>query len=479
MGSDKPLHILLFPFMAQGHILPMLDMAKLFAVRGLKATILTTPANSPLFQPSIDRANGSGYSYPIQLHLIPFPSGSGLPEGCENMSFVPSHLKPNFFEATRMLREPFDQVLRGLLPDCVVTGAFFPWTTDVAAERGIPRLVFYGSNYFSRCASYTVKRHKILENSTEEMEPLLLPDLPHRIELLKSQIQDFKKAAPFLVDLLNQVYESESRSYGLLVNSFYELEPDYADYYRNVIGGRTWAIGPMSLCNEDAFEKSSRGNFAKEFDHDACLNWLDSKSAGSVIYVCFGSACEFTVAQLRELALGLEASNHPFIWVVRKGGEEAIPRGFEERVKGKGFIIQGWAPQVLILNHKAVGGFLTHCGWNSSLEGISAGLPFITWPLFAEQFYNERLITDVLRIGIAVGVKEYTWRPEERALVEAAIIEKEVNRLMGEGEEAEERRRKAKELGEKAKKAVDEEGSSYVGLSNLIEELKGNVKNQA
>ncbi|ONK81308.1 uncharacterized protein A4U43_C01F27660 [Asparagus officinalis] len=86
---------------------------------------------------------------------------------------------------------------------------------------------------------------------------------------------------------------------------------------------------------------------------------------------------------------------------------------------------------------------------------------------------------DVLRIGIAVGVKEYTWRPEERALVEAAIIEKEVNRLMGEGEEAEERRRKAKELGEKAKKAVDEEGSSYVGLSNLIEELKGNVKNQA
>jgi len=298
-----------------------------------------------------------------------------------------------------------------------------------------------------------------------------VPGLPHRIEMPRSTVADIKKAAPFLVDLIGQIDEAEAKSYGMVVNSFYELEPDYVEHYRNVVGRKAWHIGPMSLCNEDMVDKSNRGNMTT-MASDTCLKWLDGKIPGSVVYVCFGSACEFTVAQLRELAVGLEASNCPFIWAVRKGGDEALPEGYEERVEGRGLVIKGWAPQILILNHTAVGGFLTHCGWNSSLEGISAGLPFITWPLFAEQFYNERLIVDVLKIGVPVGAKDYNWRPEERSLIEAGTVEKAVSRLMGEGEEAEERRRRARELGEMAKKAVAEGGSSYVDMSNLIQELK-------
>lgn len=477
-SSEDDLHILFFPFMAQGHLLPTIDMVKLFAGRGVRATVLTTPANAPLIKPSIDRANdGFGNQNPIQLSLIPFPSGTGLPEGCENASSVPGPLKSNFFSAMGLLREPFRQVLEDIRPDCVVTGLFFPWTLDVAAELGIPRLGFYGSNFFSRCAAIAMHRHKVLDNLPTETSSLVIPDLPHRIEMLRTQIMDIKKSAPFLQDMMNQILESEEKSHGLIVNSFYEVEPDYADHYRNVIGGKAWHIGPMSLCNQDIVDKSTRGSLAT-IDGDECLNWLDGKSPGTVVYVCFGSTTEFTTSQLHELALGLEACRHPFVWVVGKGGDESLPDGFEERVRGRGLVIKGWAPQILILNHATVGGFVTHCGWNSSLEGITAGLPFVTWPIFADQFYNEKLIVDLLKTGVSSGVKEYAWRPDERVLVKAATIEKAVNELMGEGEEAEERRRRAKELGDSAKRAVGVGGSSYVDMSNLIQELKDmrNVK---
>ncbi|XVE93402.1 hypothetical protein REPUB_Repub01dG0189000 [Reevesia pubescens] len=110
--------------------------------------------------------------------------------------------------------------------------------------------------------------------------------------------------------------------------------------------------------------------------------------------------------------MALEASEQQFIWVVRrqKNNEEEedwLLEGFEKRMEGKGVIIRGWAPQVLILDHEAVGRFVTHCGWNSTLEGVSAGVPMVTWPVFADQFYNEKLLTQVLKIGVDVGVQQY------------------------------------------------------------------------
>ncbi|XP_042957819.1 UDP-glucose flavonoid 3-O-glucosyltransferase 7-like [Carya illinoinensis] len=113
-----------------------------------------------------------------------------------------------------------------------------------------------------------------------------------------------------------------------------------------------------------------------------------------------------------EIAMGLEASGQQFIWVVKKDknekeDEDWLPMGFEKRMEGKGLIIRGLAPQVLILDHEAVGGFVTHCGWNSTLEGVTAGLPMVTWPLFSEQFVNEKLVTEVLKIGVPVGAQQY------------------------------------------------------------------------
>ncbi|KAG6677875.1 hypothetical protein I3842_14G049600 [Carya illinoinensis] len=177
-----------------------------------------------------------------------------------------------------------------------------------------------------------------------------------------------------------------------------------------------------------------------------------------------------------EIAMGLEASGQQFIWVVKKDknekeDEDWLPMGFEKRMEGKGLIIRGWAPQVLILDHEAVGGFVTHCGWNSTLEGVAAGLPMVTWPLFSEQFVNEKLVTEVLKIGVPVGAQQYVDYSGNDNPIKKEAIEMAVRQLM-EGEEAKEMRSRAKELGEMARRAIEEGGSSYSHLNALIEELK-------
>ncbi|XP_061367883.1 UDP-glucose flavonoid 3-O-glucosyltransferase 7-like isoform X2 [Gastrolobium bilobum] len=272
--------------------------------------------------------------------------------------------------------------------------------------------------------------------------------------------------------LLEEMKESEMRCYGVVVNSFYELEEVYADHYRKVLGRKTWHIGPLSFSNTDIEEKTHRGKEVSINAHE-CLKWLDMKEPSSVVYLCFGSLVKFPDSQLRDIATGLEASGQQFIWVVRKSKkdgeerEEWLPEGFEKRMEGKGLIIRGWAPQVLILDHEAIGAFVTHCGWNSTLEGVSAGVPMVTWPVGAE-FYNEKLVTEVLKIGVPVGAKKWVRLVGDTIKWEA--VEKSVKRIM-EGEEAEELRNKAKLLSQLARRAVEEGGSSNSDLNALIEEL--------
>lgn len=271
--------------------------------------------------------------------------------------------------------------------------------------------------------------------------------------------------------------ESDWRSYGVLINSFYELEPDYSDHYRTVLGRKSWNVGPLFLCNSGTNEGKGHRGKKSAADADKLMSWLDSKKLDSVVFACFGSITSFTRAQLQEIGIGLEASGQDFIWIIRKcenmeveedGIEDGTPKGFEERNKDKGLIIRGWAPQMTILNHPAIGVFVTHCGWNSILEGICAGVSMVTWPVFAEQFFNEKLVTDVLRTGVSVG--NIIWQKVGSEGVTSAAVATAVRRAMV-GEEAVEIRGRAKEWKEISRKAVGEGGSSYNDLSALIDEF--------
>lgn len=482
MGSDIPqLRVFFFPFLAYGHMIPIVDMAKLFATRGVKSTVITTPANVPHILKTIERSKNLGIEIDIKTIKFSYLE-AGLPEGCEIIDAASTGENASlektmkFFKAMTLFREPLEVLLGECKPDCLVADMFFPWATDVAAKFGIPRLLFHGTSFFSLCASVCMMQYEPYKKVSSDSEQFLVPNLPGDIKLTKQHLPAFVTGdvETDFSRLLKQVKESEVKSFGVVVNSFYELEPDYADHYRQVLGRRAWHIGPLSLCNRNVEDKALRGKQASIDEHE-CLKWLNSKKPNSVVYICFGSMANFTSAQLMEIAMGLEASGQQFIWVVReekKGEEEWLPEGFEKRIEGKGLIIRGWAPQVLILDHEAVGGFVTHCGWNSSLEGITSGVPMVTWPVAAEQFYNEKLLSQVLKIGVCVGVQKWSRLEAVGDLVKREAVEKTVKEVMMIGnDKAEARRRRVKELGETARRAVEEGGSSFSDLNALIKEL--------
>lgn len=462
--------------MAQGHSIPAIDMAKLFASRGANVAIITTPLNAPLIAKSINNSDRPGRE--IEILIINFPSAAaGLPEGCESLDLARSpEMFQSFFRATTMLEPQIDRILEQHRPHCLVADTFFPWTTDLAAKYGIPRVVFHGTCFFALCAAASLIANRSFEKVSSDLEPFVIPDLPDEIKLTRSQVPGFLKEQnqTDFVKLYWASKEVESRCYGFLINSFYELEPAYADYYRNVLGRKAWHIGPLSLYDNVEEDKVQRGSSSSIDEHE-CLKWLDSKNLDSVLYISFGSLANLTNSQLLEIAKGLEATGQNFIWVVKKDNsdqEEWLPEGFEKRIEGKGLIIRGWAPQVLILDHPTIGGFVTHCGWNSALEGVTAGLPMVTWPNSAEQFYNEKLITDVLRIGVGVGA--LYWGRAGKDEIKSEAIEKAVNQVMV-GEEAEGMRSRAKALGILAKKAIEEGGSSFSDLNAFFEDLKSRI----
>ncbi|PON40835.1 UDP-glucuronosyl/UDP-glucosyltransferase [Parasponia andersonii] len=466
------LHVFFFPFMAQGHTIPTLDMAKLFASRGLKATILTTSYFAHVFSQTIEKSRA--LSTQIEVLTINIPCAEvGLPEGIESVHMVSSpENQLKFFEACGKLRPQLDLLLKRHRPDCLVADTFFPWATNLASESGIPTLIFHSTGYFSLCASLCVFLYGPQKKVSSDSEPFIIPNLPDQIELTREKLPvDFSRED--METEFARLYKTTRRmemggSYGVLVNSFYELESAYVDHYRKVLGVKSWQIGPLCLYSKRAREAET------SLDKHECLKWLDSKKPNSVIYVSFGSVASFDDEQLMEIATGLEASGKQFIWVVKKEKKEGIkeewfPEGYEERIDGKGVILREWAPQVSILEHEAVGGFVTHCGWNSTLEGVSAGVPMVTWPVAAEQFYNEKLVTQVLRIGVEVGAKKFVRLVGDNVKREA--IEKAVRRVM-DGEEAEEMRDRVKGLAEMARRAVEEGGSSCLDLNALIEELR-------
>ncbi|XP_044472635.1 UDP-glycosyltransferase 73C25-like [Mangifera indica] len=478
MGSQSSqLHFVLLPFLAQGHLIPMVDIAKLLARQGVMVTIVTTPINAARFETFLARAIQSGQQ--IQLIELSFPcEEAGLPEGFENFDLVTTiDLAANFFNATGMLELPFENLFRQLTPrpSCVISDMCYPWTTKIASKFNVPRITFYGFSCFCHLCMYNLLTSKVHENITSDHVYFVVPGLPDKIEMTKAQLPEALRVKNFS----EKISASEMASYGVVINTFEELESAYVNEYKKAKNGKVWCIGPVSACNKDNVDKVHRGNRAS-VDGSEFLKWLDSWQPSSVIYVCLGSLCNLATAQLIDLGLGLEASKKPFIWVIKEGiksrglEEWLLEEKFEERIKRRGLLIRGWAPQILILSHPAIGGFLTHCGWNSLTEGISAGVPTITWPLFADQFCNEKLIVQVLKIGVEIGVEvPLTLGKEEEigVLVKKEDVEKAVNILMDEGEEKNERRRRATEFAEMANRAIEEGGSSYINMALLIQDI--------
>ncbi|XP_054782352.1 hydroquinone glucosyltransferase-like [Prosopis cineraria] len=288
---------------------------------------------------------------------------------------------------------------------------------------------------------------------------------------------------------------------GILVNSFKELEEgaitalqEQSNGTKTNLHGRSmnhvsesssipsykypflYPIGPII----QAGWMSSNNHVSRDLE---CLRWLDRQEPKSVLYVSFGSGGTLSQNQMNELALGLELSGQKFLWVVREpndlpsanyftGSKDNhlgfLPNGFVERVKGKGLVVPSWAPQVEILSHKATGGFLTHCGWCSTLESVVHGLPIIAWPLFAEQ----RTIAATLCDGLKVAVRPD--EVDENGVVGRDDIAMVIKRVMV-GDEGIGIRATMKVLRNAATDALKQDGSSSMILSQLAMQWKNLV----
>ncbi|KAL6606874.1 hypothetical protein ACP70R_042527 [Stipagrostis hirtigluma subsp. patula] len=476
-GGDKAAHFVFVPLMMQGHLIPAVDTALLLATHGAVCTIVGTPSMAASVRPTVESARDAG----LPVGLVDFPldyAEAGLPEGVDDGDNVPAVHMWNYFRAVALLRAPIERHLRAHAPypACVVSDFCHPWTTELAASLGVPRLTFFSMCAFCLLCQHNIERFNAYAGVAGDDEPVVVPGLEKRIEVTRAQAPGFFRGIPIREweEFGDYVERARAEADGVIVNSFEEMEPEYVAGYAAARKMKVWTIGPVSLYHQRAATLASRGN-ATAVEAEECLRWLDGKEPSSVVYVSFGSIAQADPKQVTELGLGLEASGHPFIWVVKNADEYddtvlAFLSELEARVAGCGLLIRGWAPQVLILSHPAVGGFVTHCGWNSTLEAVAAGLPVVTWPHFTDQFLNEKMAVEVLGIGVSVGVKEpLTYqRVKKEIVVGRGVVEEAVRSVMDGGKEGDERRRRARALAVKARAAMQDGGSSHTNLLDLV-----------
>ncbi|XP_077237654.1 UDP-glucosyl transferase 89B1 [Tasmannia lanceolata] len=457
-------HILVFPYPAQGHMIPLLDLSHLLALQGLSITILVTPKNLPLLQPLLSTCPS------IQTLVLPFPNYPSIPPGVENAKDMPGNSFSSMMHALGELYNPLHQWFEAhpSPPIAILSDFFLGWTHHLALQLGIPRVVFSPSGALMLCLIHRLWRDKPKRDadSDDPNFPISFPEIPNSPIYpwyqISSVFRSYKEGDP-VSEFIKEGMRANVASWGTVVNTFGELEGMYVDHMKKVMGHpRVWAVGPLVPVGP-----SDRGG-SSSIESDELLSWLDESKEGSVVYVCFGSLAVLNNRQMDALAEGLERSGARFLWCVKgatvghvEGEYGVVPAGFEERVEGRGLVIKGWAPQVMILSHRSVGAFLTHCGWNSVLEAILAGVPMLTWPMGADQFVDARLLIEDMGVGVSVCEGADTV-PDSAEL--ARIV---ANSVGG----SESMRIRARELKEAALSAVKEGGSSWKDLGGLVEEL--------
>ncbi|KAL3374802.1 hypothetical protein AABB24_006345 [Solanum stoloniferum] len=367
MSENHP-HVLILPYPAQGHMLPLLDFTHQLVNNGVAITILVTPKNLPILDHLLSR-NPS-----IKTLVLPFPSHPSIPAGVENVKDLPASGFRSMMYNLGKLRDPILEWFRNhpSPPSTIISDMLLGFTHEIATQLGIRRV---------------------------------------------------------------------------------------------------WSVGPVLPPGEDDVSgQSNRGGSSSVLTSEI-LAWLDKCEDHSVVYVCFGSQAVLTNKQMEELAIALDKSGVKFILSAKRAlkGHASndygvIPSWFEEKVAGRGLVVRDWSPQVLILKHQAIGAFLTHCGWNSTLESLIAGVPMLTWPMGADQFANANLLVDEHEVAIRAceGAQTVPNSDELAKLLAEAV----------QGNNVEERRLRASELRKVAINGIKEGGNSFKDLAAFVKHLR-------
>ncbi|WCJ33700.1 UDP-Glycosyltransferase superfamily protein [Euphorbia peplus] len=488
MDSDNE-HIVMLPFMAIGHLIPFLALArKIQSTKTFTITIVNTPLNIKyLVNSTIDSLEPN-----LNFVELPFtvPDGSGLPPNTENIENLPVDLIVKFCEATTSLEIPFQDFLNGIIakegkpPVCVISDFIFGWANDVAKRVGTVNLSFSTCGAYGSLAYFSLWMN-LPHREVDDFGEFQVPGFPDSYRFHITQLHRFLRDADGS-DVWSKFMQPQIslslQSAALLCNTVEEIEPLGLDLLRNYIKILVWSVGPLlpsAMLNSSSGKSSilSAQRVGKEpgISTEKCLDWLDLQDPCSVLYVSFGSQNSINPAQMMELATGLEKSGKPFIWVIRppigfdrkaEFRAEWLPEGFEERISTakQGLLVRNWGSQLEILSHKATGAFLSHCGWNSVMESLSQGVPMIGWPLGAEQTYNSKMLVEEMGVSVelARGLQSNISWEEVKRLIEIVMDRN------GQGGEM---RKKAMEIGKLMKDSVKEKGSSVNALHDFVTTL--------
>nr|ABR17327.1 unknown [Picea sitchensis] len=477
--SCRPLHVVAVPLPVQGHITPMFNFAKKLAAKGVTVTFVNTEACYANITKARNGEDPFSHAQSLGLDIRSAQISDGLPlefdRSLNAEEFIESfetNMIPHVEELISHLKEEEPPVL------CIIADSFFVWLDRVAKKYGISHASFWteAAMVFSIYYHWDLlveNGHSPFVNKEDDHENLInyIPGLSDlKTTDLPSYFQELDLSSR-THDILYEAFQSVRGADWIISNTVEDLESRTIAELQSI--KPFWSVGPLlpSAFQEDLNKETSRTNMWPESD---CTGWLDSKPENSVIYISFGSYAHLSRAQIEEVALGLLESKQPFIWVLRpdiiaSGIHDILPEGFLEETKDKGLVVQ-WSSQLEVLSHPSVGGFLTHCGWNSILESLSSGVPMLAFPLFTDQCTNRWLIVEEWGVAMDLAGNSGSFQ-NYKPLVGREEIARTLKKFMGE-EEGRKLRLKVKPIREVLKKAMLDSGTSNKNLDLFVEALR-------
>ncbi|XP_010466437.1 PREDICTED: UDP-glycosyltransferase 71B7-like [Camelina sativa] len=482
--------LVFIPSPGAGHLRAAVDMAKLLVDRetSLSITVIILPVISEGEVGASDYVAALSAASNSRLRYKVITSDSAEDEPTSELTSFVKHVANQAPKVKRVVAKLVQDY--STLPDSprivgFVLDIFSYSMIDVAKEFGVPSYLFNTSNAGMLALVYHIQmlydesKYDVSESDYLDSEAVLnVPglSLPYPVKCIPDILAS-KVTLPMFVNQARKFREMK----GILLNTVAEVEPYVLKFLSSSDTPPVYTYGPL-------LHLANQVDDSKEEKQSDILRWLDEQPPSSVVFLCFGSKGGFSDEQAREIAMALERSGQRFLWSLRRASpnifreapkefknlEEVLPEGFFDRTKDIGRVV-GWAPQVAVLAKPAIGGFFTHCGWNSMLESLWFGVPMAAWPLYAEQKFNAFMMVDEL--GLAVEIKKY-WRDDHltgvgTVTVTAEEIETSIKCLMDQDSDV---RKKVKEMSKKCHVALVDGGSSRVALQKFIEDVRKNYR---
>ncbi|GLJ20504.1 hypothetical protein SUGI_0373240 [Cryptomeria japonica] len=441
-------HAIVVPYPGRGHINPMMHLARKLASHGISATFVLTESWHKIVTEAEDDvfSHAQKLGLDIQAALIPdcVVGGSKRWGNMADFFLSLSNMEIHVNELITNLKRS------GTATSCIVADTFLRWAVPLAKRHNLLSVALWPMSV----TTFSIFYHSDLVGLQGRidyipgMPPLTPADLPSALYASPSPV----------TDEIAQCFINVREADWVVGNSFYALDCKAIDALLHKTPVQS--VGPLNMPSV---------HWGDEKGASQCSQWLDSKPAQSVIYVSFGSFVEVSRAQVREIAMGLMQSGYCFVWALRPDKEashvwEMLPAGYLEQCKEQG-LVAPWFRQGEILSHPSVGGFFSHCGWNSIMESVSEGIPILGFPIGMDQFTNCKLVVDEWKFGLRGRSRE-----DKNRIIEAEEIARKVKVLM-EGEESLRLRGTVKRFRELAQEEVTN-GLSATNLKLLADKLK-------